>query len=73
MNNVTMFVAALAGLVAMAILASTIFAAIGFVLSLIWTYAVLAVWPTLPVIIWWQFSLLAWGVAIIRGLIVGTK
>jgi hypothetical protein len=49
------------------------FSAIGGLLWVVWTYAVLAIWPTFPVITWWQFGLMAFGLNVARNLIVGVK
>jgi hypothetical protein len=72
-NNLTMLAAAVGGLFSMVLIAAGCFGLLGFLLSLVWTYAVVAVWPTLPTILWWQFGLMAFGLSIVRSLIVGKK
>ena len=70
-GNVTMAAAALGGLLAVLIVVVGMWALIGFILACIWQYAVVAIWPTLPTVLWWQFSLMAIGLTIVGKLIAG--
>lgn len=70
-GNVTMAAAALGGLLAVLLIVVGMWSLIGFILACIWQYAILAVWPALPMILWWQFSLMAVGLAIVGKLIAG--
>jgi hypothetical protein len=73
MKGIALCCVAICGIFAYLILFVGILAAIGAVLSLIYTYSVLAIWPTLPAILWWQFSLMAFGLNLIRNLVCGAK
>lgn len=70
MRNVLIILSAVVcGLLA----ATAMWAFVGFVLSAIWVYAVQAIWPAMPDILWWQFSLMALGVSVVTGLLTRSK
>jgi hypothetical protein len=69
-GNCTLLAAGLAGLLAILLIGVGIWAFIGFILATIWQFAVVAVWPTLPAILWWQFSLMGFGLSLAVKIIV---
>lgn len=73
MNNKeeVVFVAALAAITCLVsvLLLLGVYALLGLALYVVWEYGVLISWPDLPVVEWWQFSLVAWGLMIVRGLL----
>ena len=71
MKGIALAAVALAGILACLIVAFGVFSLLGVVASYIWFYAVVAVWPSLPAIVWWQFALMALGLNIIRALLFG--
>jgi hypothetical protein len=73
MKGPLLCVVALAGIFAYLIFFFGIFALVGVALSAVWVYAMQAIWPTLPDILWWQFSLIAFGFNLVRCLLVGVK
>ena len=64
---------ALAGIIATVLVVFGTFSIIGLAASYIWFYGVQSVWPALPVIVWWQFGLMALGLNIIRACLFGSK
>ena len=51
------------------VLLTTAWCLMGVVLAAIWSFAIVAIWPTLPVIAWWQFSLIAIGLSCVGKLL----
>lgn len=55
------------GCLGLILLGFLIYSFLGFLLSLVWNYGVVAFWATAPVVTWWQCALVAFGIGLLKG------
>ena len=71
MKLLCVLIAAFMAAVLTVAVAAGIWALTGLTAFCVWEYVARDIWTNLPYIQWWRFALGAWGVAVVRKIILG--